>query len=88
LIQEREHGQGWYLRAGRVEADETLAEAAVRETMEEASVCVVLDVEHEPLAHPAGNDHPENRPDEQSLGAWFTRGLRFNPAARSAILPV
>ena len=56
--------------------------------MEETGVRVVLDVEYEPLAHPVGSDHRIRRPDEESLGAWFTRGPQFNPAARSTRLPV
>jgi 8-oxo-dGTP pyrophosphatase MutT (NUDIX family) len=50
LVHERKHGQGWYLPAGRVESGETLTQAAVRETLEETGVPVVLDgvlrVEH------------------------------------------
>lgn len=40
LIHEASHGQTWYLPAGRVEPGETLIEAAVRETQEEAGVRV------------------------------------------------
>lgn len=42
VIQEREHGQLWWLPAGRVEPGETLQEAAVRETLEESGVRVAL----------------------------------------------
>jgi 8-oxo-dGTP pyrophosphatase MutT (NUDIX family) len=40
LIHEASHGQTWYLPAGLVEPGETLIEAAVRETQEEAGVLV------------------------------------------------
>lgn len=58
LVQEPErHGGGYYLPAGRVEPGETLFEAAVRETQEEAGIRVALDglirVEHAP--HPSGS---------------------------------
>lgn len=50
------HGGGYYLPAGRVEPGETLFEAALRETKEEAGISIVLHglirVEHAP--HPAG----------------------------------
>jgi phosphatase NudJ len=52
LVQERKHGQTWYLPAGRVEAGETLRQAALRETWEEAGLRVELDgilrIEHSP----------------------------------------
>jgi ADP-ribose pyrophosphatase YjhB (NUDIX family) len=88
LVHERKHGQTWYLPAGRVEWPETFAEAAVRETREEAGVDVELDgvvrVEHSPLggharmrvcfvAHPRGDPTPKAAPDEDTLGAaWVT----------------
>ena len=83
LVEEKKH-RGWYLPAGRVEPGETLAEAAVRETLEESGVRVVLDgvlrVEHSPapdaarvraifVAHPAPGSAP--RPTEDSLDARF-----------------
>ena len=42
LVRERKHGQRWYYPAGRVEFGETLAEAALRETLEEAGIRVEL----------------------------------------------
>ena len=41
VVRERKGDQGWYAPAGRLEPGETIAEAAVRETMEEAGVRVV-----------------------------------------------
>lgn len=43
VVQERKHDETWYLPAGRVEAGETFAEAAHRETMEEAGLEIVLE---------------------------------------------
>src|SRR4051812_25175444 len=43
LVQEHEHGQLWYLPAGRVEPGEGLCAAALRETLEESGVPVVLE---------------------------------------------
>jgi len=86
LVKERKHGQGWYLPAGRVEADERLVQGAIRETLEESGVQVALDgilkIQHTPrggtarvrvifAAHPVGG---QAGPTEDSLDAgWFTR---------------
>ena len=88
MVHERKHGQTWSLPMGRLEATETFHEAAVRETLEEAGVAIVLDgfvrVEHTPLpdstrmrvifvAHADGAAVPKQTPDEESLGAaWLT----------------
>jgi phosphatase NudJ len=84
LVHERRHGQPWYLPAGRVEPDETFAEAAVRETREEAGIDVTLDgivrIEHSVAedgarlrvvfaAHPVNDRAPKQVPDAESLGA-------------------
>ena len=85
LVHERKHGQGWYLPAGRVEAGETIMEAAVRETMEEAGIPIVcegiLRIEHTPsmngesrvrvfvMARPADDTPPKSIPDNETLGA-------------------
>ncbi|MBI2377917.1 MAG: NUDIX hydrolase [Deltaproteobacteria bacterium] len=88
LVHEKRHGQRWYLPAGRVEPGETLANAAVRETMEEAGLPIellgILRVEHTPVpggarmrvfyaARPIDERAPKSVPDDESLGAeWFT----------------
>jgi len=52
MVQERKHGQLWYLPAGGVEPGETFVKAALRETLEETGIPVVLEgivrVEHLP----------------------------------------
>ncbi|MEM9455726.1 MAG: NUDIX domain-containing protein [Myxococcota bacterium] len=87
LVHERKHGSTWYVPAGRVEPGETLAQAAVRETLEEAGIPIVLDgilrVEHTPRpeghvrmrvifhAHPADDTPPKSEPDAETLGAGW-----------------
>ena len=88
LVQERKHGQRWYLPAGRAEPGESLADAALRETLEETGVPVrllgVLRLEHSPLgrearvralflAEPIDETPPKSHPDDESLqAAWVT----------------
>jgi 8-oxo-dGTP pyrophosphatase MutT (NUDIX family) len=88
VVHEAKHGQRWYLPAGRAEPGETLADAAIRETLEEAGVPIVLEgllkLQHTPyrdsarvralfLAHPADDTPPKGHPDEHSLEArWLT----------------
>ncbi|HEY0137357.1 MAG TPA: NUDIX domain-containing protein [Nannocystis sp.] len=88
LVHERKHGQTWYLPAGRVEPGETIAAAALRETLEETGVPVTLDgvlrIEHNPgtsgvrvrvffHAHAADDTPAKSTPDEHSLAArWLT----------------
>jgi phosphatase NudJ len=97
LVQERKHGQTWYLPAGRVEPGETFAQAAVRETREEAGIDVVLDgiycVEHSPepagtarcrvtfAAHPAGDQAPKGHEDEHTIGAQWFTVDEMRPLA-------
>ena len=84
LVHERKHGGGWYFPAGRVEPGETLAQAAVRETREEAGIDVELTgiyrIEHSVIssgarmrvlygARPADDTPPKSQPDEDTLGA-------------------
>lgn len=84
LVQESKHGQPWYLPAGRVEAGESFAVAAVRETREEAGIPVrvtgVIRIEYSPspagarmrvifLAEPTDDTPPKTEPDDESLGA-------------------
>lgn len=87
LVHERKFDQTWHVPSGRVEPGETFVGTALRETLEETGVPVVLDgilrVEHNPqptgsfvgailLAHPAADVAPKSAPDEESLGAaWF-----------------
>jgi len=84
LVQESKYGAPWYLPAGRVEAGESFADAAVRETLEEAGIPVrvtgVVRVEYSPspagsrmrvifLAEPTDDTPPKTEPDDESLGA-------------------
>ncbi|CAN5866394.1 NUDIX hydrolase [soil metagenome] len=88
LVQERRHGQPWYLPAGRVEPGESIDVAALRETLEEAGIPIqlvgIIRVEHSPrregarlrvvfLAEPLDNTPPKETADEESLGAaWVS----------------
>lgn len=85
LVHERKHEQKWYLPAGRVEPRETFVQAAVRETLEETSVPVIIDgifqIQHTPMfdgstrmriiftAHPQEDTPPKRIPDDESLEA-------------------
>ena len=85
VVQEPDCGQPWYLPAGRVEAGETLTEAAHREVLEEAGIPVVLEgilhLEHTPhgdgtarlrvvfVARPSDDTPPKSVPDGDSLQA-------------------
>jgi phosphatase NudJ len=85
VVQERKHGQRWYLPAGRVEPGEDFVAAAERETLEESGLRVRIDrlirIEHTPLpegtarlrlvltAVADGDADPKQRPDDDSLAA-------------------
>ena len=88
LTQERKYGEAWSIPGGRVEAGESLHEAAVREVLEETGIPVRLDgvlrVEHAAardtarvrvifVASPTDDTQPKHIADEESLGAaWLT----------------
>lgn len=57
MVSERKHGGVWHLPAGRVDPHESLAEAAVRETFEEAGVPVRLEgiLRFERIVEPNGS---------------------------------
>jgi 8-oxo-dGTP pyrophosphatase MutT (NUDIX family) len=87
LVQERKHGQTWYLPAGRVEPEEDFASAARRETLEESGLPVELEgivrIEHSPrpegrsrvrvifVASPLDATPPKQAADEHSLRAGW-----------------
>lgn len=89
VVHETKHGQRWYLPAGGVEAGESLADGARRETMEEAGITIeplfYMDVEHHVRVGPvvvlrfvvvarATSFEPKRFADEHSLEAsWCTR---------------
>jgi phosphatase NudJ len=88
VVHELEHGQRWFLPAGRAELGETLADATRRETLEETGIEVelegVLRVQHTPsgagarvrvifLARPVDDTAPRSTPNDHSLeAAWVT----------------
>ena len=86
VVRETRHGGGWYLPAGRVEPGESLMDAAVRETLEEAGVPITLEgvvrVEYTPVgrsvrvraiftARPSDDTPPKSVPDEHTEEARF-----------------
>lgn len=88
VVREAKHGQLWYLPAGRVEPGETFAQTALRETVEEGGIGIVLEgilrVERSVspdgarmrviyLARPLDDRPPKSEPDSESLEArWVT----------------
>lgn len=74
LVREAKHGQHWYCPAGGMEPGETIAEGAVRETMEEAGVLVaplgLLRVEQQWFPNPRGGN------GESGLSSWWRFVLR------------
>lgn len=88
LLVEETRDRDWYMPAGRVEAGESLLEAARRETLEEGGIPIVLEgilrIEHTPekesarvrvffVARPEDDRPPKSVADKESLGArWVT----------------
>jgi phosphatase NudJ len=79
LVRERKHGQRWYAPAGGLEPGETIWEAAVRETMEEAGVLVaptaVVRIEQE--WHPTFAACAEGEGD--GVASWWRFVMRARP---------
>ncbi|TWT66978.1 NADH pyrophosphatase [Posidoniimonas polymericola] len=88
LVQERKHGQRWYLPAGRVEPGETFECAARREVLEEAGIDVALTgligLEQSNTAsgvrlravftaEPVGDSPLKSSPDKHTLQAVWVR---------------
>lgn len=85
VVQERKHGQRWYLPAGWVEPGDDIAQAAQREAYKEAGIHVAADgivrieyvlqenatarVRVIVVAHPIDDTPPKKTPDEDSLAA-------------------
>jgi len=93
LVQEDKPGHPWYFPAGLVELGEGFAEAAVRETSEEAGVDVrltgILKMVQTPLedsarlrviflAEPVDDADPKSIPDEHSLQARWVRSSELD----------
>ena len=57
LVQERKYEKQWYLPTGRVEKGETLLDAAMRNTVEEAGISVIIEgiLRVETTVMPRGN---------------------------------
>ena len=55
MVQERKHGQTWYLPSGGMEPGESIHDAAIRETKEEAGIRIaprgLIGVDHQWLMH-------------------------------------
>lgn len=76
VVREAKHGQRWYAPAGGLEAGETIREAAIRETLEEAGV----------LVEPVGLVRVEQQwsPDEGGLTSWWRFVLVARPVGSTA----
>ena len=73
LVREAKHGQRWYAPAGGLEAGESIREAAIRETQEEAGVLI------EPLAllRVEQQWYPSER--GEGLTSWWRYVVRARP---------
>ena len=86
LTQEKKYGQTWSIPGGRVEAGESLTNAAIREVHEETGVPIKLDgvlrVEHSPgpdgarmrvifTGSPIDDSEPKSVADDESMGAAY-----------------
>jgi 8-oxo-dGTP pyrophosphatase MutT (NUDIX family) len=78
LVREAKHGQRWYAPAGGLEPGESIREAAIRETQEEAGV----------LVEPIGLLRVEQQwyPSERGEGltSWWRYVLRARPVGSRA----
>ena len=88
LVQEKKYGASWSIPGGRVEPGERIADACVREVLEETGISVSLDgiyrIEHGAspdrarvrvvyAATPRDDTKPKSVADEESLqAAWLT----------------
>lgn len=78
LVRETKHGQRWYAPAGGLEAGETIRDAAIRETQEEAGILVeptsLLRVEQQWYASESG----------EGLVSWWRYVVRAHPVGSLA----
>jgi phosphatase NudJ len=88
LVQEQKYGKTWSIPGGRVEPDESIRNAAIREVHEETGVPIRLDgvlrVEHTPgpdiarvrvifMGSPIDDTEPKTLADDESMqAAWLT----------------
>ena len=79
VVREAKHGQLWYAPAGGLEPGETIRDAAVRETLEEAGVRI------EPTGLVRVEQQWFNGGD--GLSAWMRFLVTARPASRHAIAP-
>jgi len=77
LVRERKHGQLWYAPAGGLEPGETIWEAGIRETMEEAGV----------LIQPLALLNVEQQWFHDPMRSWWRFILRARPADRTRLQP-
>lgn len=78
LVREAKHGQRWYAPAGGLEAGETIRDAAIRETQEEAGI----------LVEPAGLLRVEQQWYPSERGEGLVSWWRYVVSARVVGSPV